>query len=498
MKAAIDASEGDSLAEAKGFEEALDRVGGEDGIGRAYLAPRALSEAGGAATSRRAPGCSARSRPAPGDGIAADGVGGEVPRRRRGRCAPTSRASAAPSPATRPTPRCSRTSPGRPGWPPASARSARGCASSSSRSAPRRRCSACWAPRRASTSSATSWTGWARARSSSSATPRATLGGALVVQSKDPAATRAAIPKLSALIGRFANGVEAKPLRAAGVDEGITLQPPGAPTGIHIAAAGDLFVIAAGDEALKRGHLPQLPPRRRRGLQGSRRDARRRPAADDLRRRRAPSRRARGRVRQERARSVQARRSSASPPLVAADRGEGAGEPASDCADAPVVRQQPAPAARFASRRSGPRAPSRSQPRCSIVTRVALRAPRRSGSRPRSRRRRPGAGATRRRAGAAAPRRRCAPSRPRGRRRCARRSARPARGSKIDLEARLARRRCGSSATTSTSAAAQVAKACSTPQADVEASGGAARSLARVLRGQGEAARRRRPRPCSR
>jgi len=82
------------------------------------------------------------------------------------------------------------------------------------------------------------------------------LGGALVVRSKDPATTRDAIPKLSELIGRFASGVSATPLRASGVDAGFTLRPPGASQAVHVAAAGDLFVIALGDDALREAISP--------------------------------------------------------------------------------------------------------------------------------------------------------------------------------------------------------------------------------------------------
>jgi len=84
----------------------------------------------------------------------------------------------------------------------------------------------------------------------------ATIGGALVVKSKDPAATRAAVPKLGSLISRFATGATVSDLQASGVDAGITVRAQGVPAPIQIAAAGDRFVIAVGQGALQEAISP--------------------------------------------------------------------------------------------------------------------------------------------------------------------------------------------------------------------------------------------------
>jgi hypothetical protein len=84
----------------------------------------------------------------------------------------------------------------------------------------------------------------------------ATIGGALVVQSKDPAAMRAAVPKLAALVTRFAPGSSSRELRAAGVDAGLTIRAQGVPAPVHVAAAGDRFVIAVGRDALREAISP--------------------------------------------------------------------------------------------------------------------------------------------------------------------------------------------------------------------------------------------------
>ncbi|HEU4974263.1 MAG TPA: DUF3352 domain-containing protein [Baekduia sp.] len=77
-----------------------------------------------------------------------------------------------------------------------------------------------------------------------------TLGGALVVQSKDPAASKRAIAELRSLLPRF--GAAAKPL--PGLPSGATgLLLPGSsglPGGVQIAAKGDVFVVAVGQGAL--------------------------------------------------------------------------------------------------------------------------------------------------------------------------------------------------------------------------------------------------------
>ena len=84
----------------------------------------------------------------------------------------------------------------------------------------------------------------------------ATIGGALVVQSKDPTAMRAAIPKLASLVTRFAAGSSTRELHAAGVDAGIAIRAQGVPAPVEIAAAGDRFVIAVGRDALREAISP--------------------------------------------------------------------------------------------------------------------------------------------------------------------------------------------------------------------------------------------------
>jgi hypothetical protein len=255
VKASIDAAEGDSLAEAEGFEDAFDHLGGEEGIGRAYLAPRALSEAGGAANlpqgagmlgslatgalTATLPTAVAATFHADGEALRADvaSVGGAEP----GDPADPEMVAGLTGEA----------------W----------LAAGTGEIGPRLK------EQLESLGASEAMLGMLGAQAGldiqrdlldwmgegavfALGDDPGSLGGALVVRSKDPAATRAAIGKIGGLVSRFANGVEAEPLRAAGVDEGITLQPPGASMGIHIAAAGDLFVVAAGDEALKEAISP--------------------------------------------------------------------------------------------------------------------------------------------------------------------------------------------------------------------------------------------------
>jgi hypothetical protein len=84
----------------------------------------------------------------------------------------------------------------------------------------------------------------------------ATIGGALVVQSEDRTAMRAAILKLASLITRFATGSSARELHAAGVDAGIAIRAQGVPAPVEIAAAGDRFVVAVGRDALREAISP--------------------------------------------------------------------------------------------------------------------------------------------------------------------------------------------------------------------------------------------------
>jgi hypothetical protein len=87
-----------------------------------------------------------------------------------------------------------------------------------------------------------------------SGTSRRELGFGLVVDSKDAAATRRAVGKLSGLAGA-AGGARVGDLKAAGVDAGFTVRTSGVPE-IFVAAAGDRFVLAAGRAAFEQALSP--------------------------------------------------------------------------------------------------------------------------------------------------------------------------------------------------------------------------------------------------
>lgn len=73
------------------------------------------------------------------------------------------------------------------------------------------------------------------------------VSGALVVHSKDPAASRRAVEKLPALV-RSQHG-HVTPLAGKGIDAGFTIRSPGSPV-VAVVAAGDRFVVAVGKGAL--------------------------------------------------------------------------------------------------------------------------------------------------------------------------------------------------------------------------------------------------------
>jgi hypothetical protein len=74
------------------------------------------------------------------------------------------------------------------------------------------------------------------------------LGGALIIQSTDPAKTRVAITKIKGLLRQFNQRVGAAP---AGTSDGFTIPlGPGKPT-VQIGLAGSRFVIAVGHNALR-------------------------------------------------------------------------------------------------------------------------------------------------------------------------------------------------------------------------------------------------------
>ncbi len=80
------------------------------------------------------------------------------------------------------------------------------------------------------------------------------IGGALVVQSKDPAATKAALSKARTLVA--GGGLSPQALSGAGIDDGFSAALPGStPVEVFAALAGDRFILAvtksALDEAVK-------------------------------------------------------------------------------------------------------------------------------------------------------------------------------------------------------------------------------------------------------
>jgi hypothetical protein len=87
-----------------------------------------------------------------------------------------------------------------------------------------------------------------------SGTTRDDAGGALVVSSKDRAATQATVRKLRTLLGA---GREVRPLDVAGVDEGfIARGERGSGHDLHVAAAGDRFIVATSERALRQAMSP--------------------------------------------------------------------------------------------------------------------------------------------------------------------------------------------------------------------------------------------------
>lgn len=73
-------------------------------------------------------------------------------------------------------------------------------------------------------------------------------GGALVVKTKDPAKTKAALSKLTPLLRQA--GLSPSPLSGSGIDDGFSVQPNGLPVQVLAALSGDKFVVAANQAAL--------------------------------------------------------------------------------------------------------------------------------------------------------------------------------------------------------------------------------------------------------
>ena len=101
-------------------------------------------------------------------------------------------------------------------------------------------------------------------------TTSADLGGALVINTTDPAKTK----RTMAVLERYARqsaGTKVSSLKANGIDDGFTAKDPTGPA-VHIALAGDRFVVAVGGKDVlaqaiapspaARARRPRSPPRR--------------------------------------------------------------------------------------------------------------------------------------------------------------------------------------------------------------------------------------------
>jgi hypothetical protein len=249
VRAAIDAAAGDALADAKPFKAALDRVDAKQGVGRAYLAPRALLEGAsmpsGGMFGSLAAGTLSGALPsavgarfhADGDAVRADvaTIGGA-------------------DPGTPADPAILAGVTGRAWLATAVGDVGEGLRNGLGASGAVLGLIGAQAGldiRR----DLLSWMGEG-AIFLTGDTPSA-IGGALVVRSKDPGATRAAVPKLGALLGRLAPGATVRALQAPGVDAGVTARLQGVPAPVHIAAAGDRFVVAVGEDALREAIAPR-------------------------------------------------------------------------------------------------------------------------------------------------------------------------------------------------------------------------------------------------
>jgi hypothetical protein len=86
----------------------------------------------------------------------------------------------------------------------------------------------------------------------------ADIGGALVVHSTDPAASRRAIGKIARLVKRRSPGTRVRPLRGVrGADDGIALSSADVPMDLLLAVAGDRFVAGVGRQAVEAAISPQ-------------------------------------------------------------------------------------------------------------------------------------------------------------------------------------------------------------------------------------------------
>jgi hypothetical protein len=82
-----------------------------------------------------------------------------------------------------------------------------------------------------------------------------TVGAGLVIESEDPARSRAAIGKLGRLL-RGIDGLRVSGLDRSGVDAGIAVASTAFPIRVEIASAGERFVIAVTDAAMREALRP--------------------------------------------------------------------------------------------------------------------------------------------------------------------------------------------------------------------------------------------------
>lgn len=85
----------------------------------------------------------------------------------------------------------------------------------------------------------------------------ADIGGALVVQSKDPAKTKASMETIENLVKLFGGkNVRVSPLTASGADAGFVVRTEQFPLPVNVALAGDKFIVAVTDPALQAAIKP--------------------------------------------------------------------------------------------------------------------------------------------------------------------------------------------------------------------------------------------------
>lgn len=78
----------------------------------------------------------------------------------------------------------------------------------------------------------------------------AEIGGGLVATTKDAGATRRSIPRIARFLEQAAD-VRSRPLSRGGIDTGVTLQSPGLPLPVHMALTDDeRFIVVVTDAAL--------------------------------------------------------------------------------------------------------------------------------------------------------------------------------------------------------------------------------------------------------